>query len=48
MDLTHVEGVKGENTIVVVSRAGTKHHMLLRWKNHLGILYPAWQISLSR
>jgi len=48
MDLTHVEGIKGGNTIVVASRAGTKHHMLLRWKNHLGILYPAWQISLSR
>jgi hypothetical protein len=48
MDLTHVEGVKNGNTIVVVSKAGTKHNMLLRWKNHLGILYPAWQISLSR
>jgi hypothetical protein len=48
MDLTHVEGVKNGNTIVVVSKSGTKHNMLLRWKNHLGILYPAWQISLSR
>lgn len=48
MELTHVERVKNGNTIVVVSKAGTKHNMLLRWKNHLGILYPAWQISLSR
>lgn len=48
MELTHVEKIKKGNTIVVVSKAGTKHNMLLRWKNHLGILYPAWQISLTR
>lgn len=48
MELTHVEKIKHGNTIVVVSKAGTRHNMLLRWKNHLGILYPAWQISLSR
>ncbi len=48
MDLSHVEGIKNGNTLVVVSKAGTKHNMLLRWKNHLGVLYPAWQISLSR
>jgi hypothetical protein len=48
MDITHVEDIKNGNTIVAVSKAGTKHNMLLRWKNHLGILYPAWQISLTR
>lgn len=48
MELTHVQGVKNNNTIVVMSKAGTRHNLLLRWKNHLGILYPAWQISLSR
>ena len=48
MEITHVEGIKNNNTIVAVSKAGTKHMMLLRWKNHLGVLYPAWQISLSR
>ena len=26
----------------------TKIHMLLRWKNHAGILNPAWQIALKR
>jgi len=26
----------------------TKHKFLLRWKNHLGVLFPAWQISLTR
>jgi hypothetical protein len=48
MELTHVERVKNNNTIVVMSKAGTTHNMLLRWKNHLGVLYPAWQISLTR
>ncbi len=42
------EGVKRNNTVVVVSKAGTKHNMLLRWRNHLGVLFPAWQISLDR
>jgi hypothetical protein len=48
MEITHVERVKNGNTIVAVSKSGTKHNMLLRWKNHLGVLYPAWQISLTR
>lgn len=48
MEITHVDGVKNGNTIIAVSKSGTRHNMLLRWKNHLGILYPAWQISLSR
>ncbi len=48
MEITHIESVKNNNTIVVVSKAGTRHNLLLRWKNHLGVLYPAWQISLTR
>jgi hypothetical protein len=48
MEITHVETIKNGNTLVAMSKAGTRHNMLLRWKNHLGILYPAWQISLSR
>jgi hypothetical protein len=48
MEITSVERIKNGNVLVAVSKAGTKHNMLLRWKNHLGILYPAWQISLSR
>jgi len=48
MEIVRVEGIKNGNTLVVVSKSGTKHNMLLRWKNHLGILYPAWQISLTR
>lgn len=48
MDIVATEGIKNGNVLVAVSRAGTRHNMLLRWKNHLGVLYPAWQISLSR
>jgi hypothetical protein len=48
LQIVGIEAITNNNTIVVVSRAGTKHKMLLRWKNHLGILYPAWQISLQR
>jgi hypothetical protein len=48
MEIVSVEKVKNGNVIVAMSRAGTRHNMLLRWKNHLGVLYPAWQISLSR
>lgn len=39
--------VKNGNTIVVNSGGGY-HNLLLRWKNHKGILFPAWQIKLTR
>lgn len=48
MEIVAVECVKNGNVLVALSRSGTRHNMLLRWKNHLGVLYPAWQISLSR
>ena len=48
MEIVSVEGVKNGRVLVAVSKAGTRHNMLLRWKNHIGVLYPAWQISLSR
>lgn len=48
MEIIQVERVKNNNTIIAVSKAGTKHNLYLRWKNHLGVLYPAWQISLTR
>lgn len=48
MDIVGVKCVKNDNTIVAMSRSGTEHHMLLRWRNHLGILLPAWQIKLVR
>jgi len=40
-------GIKGANTIIVKTFNDSEYHMLLRWKNHRGILYPAWQISVK-
>lgn len=48
LQLERVEKIQNKNTIVIASKAGTKHKLLLRWRNHLGVLYPAWQISLER
>lgn len=48
MEIVDASRIKNNNTILAVSKAGTVHEMLLRWKNHLGVLYPAWQISLTR
>ena len=36
------------NTIICNTKSTTEIHMLLRWKNHSGILNPAWQISIKR
>jgi hypothetical protein len=37
-------GIKNNNTIVI--KIGTSYFdLLLRWKNHKGVLYPAWQIK---
>ena len=35
------------NTIIFYNDY-TEIHMLLRWRNHAGILNPAWQISIKR
>jgi hypothetical protein len=36
-----------KNTLVVASDTMT-YRCLLRWRNHKGILKPAWQISVKR
>jgi len=36
------------HTVILNTNNNTKIHMLLRWKNRAGILYPAWQIKLVR
>ena len=36
------------NTIILYTQTNTELHMLLRWKNHKGVLFPAWQIKLYR
>ena len=41
--------IRNGNLLVLnAKQPGTSHEMLLRWKNHQGILYPAWQISMKR
>ena len=48
MEIVSAKANKSGNTVMAVSKAGTVHDMLLRWKNHAGILYPAYQIKLRR
>ena len=47
--MTGVTGVRLDKYLELSSaKAGTGFALLLRWKNHAGILYPAWQISMWR
>jgi hypothetical protein len=47
--VTGVTGVRLDKYLELSSaRPGTGFALLLRWKNHAGILYPAWQISMWR
>jgi hypothetical protein len=40
------KGKNGFNTIVIKTKnEKTSYQLLLRWKNHAGVLYPAWQIK---
>lgn len=48
LEITKIETIKNNNCLVLGTNSSTKIKMLLRWKNHIGILYPAWQISLYR
>lgn len=43
-----VRGVEGDYLVIQTAVPTTSIRMLLRWKNHQGILFPAWQISLVR
>ena len=36
------------STLVCSTQSNTTINMLLRWRNHAGILNPAWQISMKR
>jgi hypothetical protein len=43
------KGIRNENIIdLVAANETTIYSLLLRWKNHNGILVPAWQISVRR
>jgi hypothetical protein len=43
-----IEKINKNNCLILNTNSSSKIHMLLRWKNHAGILYPAWQISIKR
>lgn len=42
-----VFNIKNGNTLIAKS-ATREFHMLLRWKNHAGVLYPALQIKMKK
>jgi hypothetical protein len=49
LEVDSVHSIKNGNTLVIQSKCPTtRYNMLLRWKNHLGILFPAWQIAVTR
>lgn len=43
-----VKGVEGDYLVLQTTVPTTTISMLLRWKNHHCVLFPAWQISLCR
>lgn len=49
LKLTGEVSIKNGNTYVLKTKCPKSEiHMLLRWKNHLGVLFPAYQIKLIR
>jgi len=49
LSIVKIKSIKLGNTVICETKAEkTDIHMLLRWKNHAGILFPAWQIKLVR
>lgn len=42
-----IRGLKNKNTIVV-SSSNLSFYLLLRWRNHKGVMFPAWQIGLEQ
>ena len=49
LTVSKIVGIKNKNVILVNSQnSKIQYELLLRWKNHLGVLKPAWQISMKR
>lgn len=48
LEIIDIKEIKNKNTLILNTKSNSYISMLLRWKNHLGILFPAWQISLMR
>jgi hypothetical protein len=45
LTITSIGPIKNGNTLIAKS-ATKEFHLLLRWKNHSGVLYPAFQIAM--
>jgi hypothetical protein len=48
LDVTTIVGLNKQKNSIIVNSKKIQYSMLLRWKNHLGVLKPAWQISMKR
>jgi hypothetical protein len=46
--VTGVVGIRLGKLLVLQTATTTRLEMLLRWKNHAGVCFPAWQIKLRR
>lgn len=46
--INEIKEITKNSVILQTGKTGTIIKMLLRWKNHLGVLFYAWQISLCR
>jgi len=44
----NVVNIANNNTVVIKDPTGAELRVLLRWKNHKGVLYPAYQISVRK
>lgn len=48
LTVSDIKCVRNNNVVVLKTLSGYHIEMLLRWKNGIGVLYPAWQISFKR
>jgi len=48
VDTIKFKSIEKNNRIELISGNGNLYKLLLRWRNHKGILNPAWQISLKK
>lgn len=48
LEVITIVGLNKQKNSIIVNSKKIQYSMLLRWKNHLGVLKPAWQISMKR
>ena len=48
LEVITIIGLNKQKNSIIVNSKKIQYSMLLRWKNHLGVLKPAWQISMKR